>query len=428
VNHVCISFSSKNRLGLTRKTIAPLLPQQGWDLWWYDASTDPEPYKFFDDNCNATPRGQRLHGGSCRYIVAALTQMLGWEDPRYDYVGLVENDVLLDDDWFQPLMNLFNAEAWGKAPRVGAVSARTYEDRILIQRDGYAVMHNLGAGMIIFSREAAQLVLNQYRTGMTGENRRVFSMLSGIDIGRYWAFRGLDHMLVADWQYDRMLAEAGMCSLALTPAKATQLEDIEKQGLKTADKEVDALRNDVAFKTLCERSHKIRQGVWSPPRTPGARLYHDTTWTIFPHQIFTLGGSYSGDWRFKWALGWGCFAWKAGVTKGKRFNGGGNQDIDAASNPQAVIPCIGPVNVLVSGGESGGRVRIEDELSGFSAEPELIPEGQGNVFTLCVPGAMGYRNVRLTALTPGVVFYGIKTREAQPYVPIQFDFNTLPPL
>jgi hypothetical protein len=98
------------------------------------------------------------------------------------------------------------------------------------------------------------------------------------------------------------------------------------------------------------------------------------------------------------------------------------------SFPTAVIPCIGPVDVLVSGGEGGGRVKVEDELSGFSAEPELGPEASTNVMQLAIPGAMGYRNVRLTALTSGVVFYGIRTREAQPYVSTPFDFQALPPL
>jgi hypothetical protein len=299
-----------------------------------------------------------------------------------------------------------------------------------VQRDGYALMHNLGAGMIVFTREAAQLVLNQYRTGMTGENRRLFSMLSGIDIGAYWAFRGLDHMLVADWQYDRMLAEHGMCSLALTPCKATQLEDIEKQGLKAAKEPVDSRKNDRAFKTFVERTHKIRQGEWAPPTTPGGRLYYDNVWTLFPHQIFTLGGSYSGDWRFKWAIGWGCFAWKSGaVPQSKvKFNGGSQDPAEATTFPTVVMPLIGPVDILISGGEGGGRFRIEDELSGFSAEQDAPPEAGGNVLQLAVPGAMAYRNVKLTALTSGICFYGFRSREAQPYVPVPFDFNSLPPL
>jgi hypothetical protein len=144
---------------------------------------------------------------------------------------------------------------------------------------------------------------------------------------------------------------------------------------------------------------------------------------VFPHQIFTLGGSYSGDWRFKWSLGWGCFAWKSGHVPDKphgKANGHGW--------PVAYIPCIGPLDIVCSGGETGGKVKVEDELSGFSVDPELGPEGVVGPLQLAIPGAMGYRMVKFTALTSGVVFYGIRTREAQPYYPIRFDFGTLPPL
>ena len=119
---------------------------------------------------------------------------------------------------------------------VGAVSARCYEDRILFQRDGYAVTHNLGAGMIMFTREAAELVLANYRTVWTTENRTLFAQLSGIDIGSYWAFRGNQNFLVADWNFDRVLAAHGLASLALTPNRATMLDqDIAPLGLKYAD-------------------------------------------------------------------------------------------------------------------------------------------------------------------------------------------------
>ena len=421
MNKVCISYSSKNRLHYTKQTAPPLLKQEGWDLWWFDASDEPEALKYFE---KADCFRERLTGGSCRYIVYALTKML--TDPTYDYVGLCENDLRLEPGWFKPTMELF-ADGAEQGLKVGAVSARTYVDRILVQRKGHALMHNIGAGHIIFTREAAELVLNQYRTGFAGENRRVFSMLSGVDIGRYWAFRGLDNMLVADWSYDRMMAQRGWASLALVPTRAKQLDQIEKQGLKLAKKPVKELANDVAFKTFVDRSGLVRSGHFDLPTTPGARLFYDTMWTIFPHQIFTLGGSYSGDWRFKWSLGWGCFAWKSGaVPQGKvRFNGG----TDAATFPTVNIPCLGPVDLVVSGGEAGGKVKVEDELSGFSCEPELIPEGAGNVLQLAIPGGLGYRMVRLTALTSGIVFYGVRAREAQPYVPgVKFDFNALPPL
>jgi hypothetical protein len=323
---------------------------------------------------------------------------------------------MLHENWFDKTIDLFNV---GKAHglEVGAVSARTYVDRVLVQCDGFAVMHNLGAGMVIFSRSAAELILKYYRTGMTSENRRVFSLLSGVDIGSYWAFRGSEHMLVADWSWDRMLAQHGLCSLALTPAKAEQLEDIASMGLAMVKKPVKELDNPKAFTRYARNLEQVRKGDVIMPSTPGMRLFYGDTWTIFPHQLPSLGAVYSGDWRFKWAMGYGCFAWKSG------------EGVTLHNPPIVDIPVMGPVDILVSGGEKGGQIRVHDEHTGFSCEPGLVPEGQSGTLAIAVPGAYTYRNIKVTALTPGVIFYGIRSREAQPYLPhIKFDFQSLPPL
>jgi hypothetical protein len=457
MNRVAIAFSSKDRVDLTKRTIEPLLQPDKFDLYWCDGSLTEEGQAFHDNHHMIGPKYYpALFGGSCRYIVFALTQMLKTEDntrapdgfkinlakgeqsltypPQYDYVALVENDVLLDPDWFEPTMALFEQ---GKADglKVGAVSARCYEDRILIQRPDYAIMHNLGAGAIIFTREAAELILQTYRTGWTTENRRIFSMLSGIDIGSYWAFRGGEHPLVADWSWDHILASHGLCSLALTPAKATQLEDIAAMGLKMADAPVEARRNDEAFKLFVERSAQIRSGALKLPIQPNNRLYHDGAHVIFPHQIEQIGGAYSGEWWFKWSLGYGCFAWKAGGGEGPsselNWHGSRGKDFVVAkqlNQPTVEFFVIGPLDVLVSGGEQGGKILIEDTHSGFSCDPHLQPEINGNILQVSVPGAYAYRTIRITALTPGVVFYGIRTRDAQPSYLAKFDFNTLPPL
>ena len=77
----------------------------------------------------------------------------------------------------------------------------------------------------------------------------------------------------------------------------------------------------------------------------------------------------------------------------------------------------------------GGKVLVEDEQSGFKVSPHLEPEGSnGQVLSLMVPSGLNYRNIRITALTPGCVFYGLQTREKQPYLPqVSFDHSTLPP-
>lgn len=417
MNRVAIAFSSKDRVELTERTIQPLLQPDKFELFWCDGSKTSNGQEFFEKFDATGINKHAVYGGSCRYIVYALTTLLA-HPKQYTHIGLVENDVLLYDDWFDQMMGLFHHLLLA----VGAVSARCYEDRILIQRDGYAIMHNLGAGMIMFTRKAAQIILQHYRTHFTTENRRMFAILSGIDIGRYWAFGGSEHMLVADWGYDRQLAEHGLCSLALTPAKATQLENIAAMGLKMANAPVEGMRNEDAYKRYTENLHDIRYGHLEVPVQPSRGLcYSDGTHVTFPHQVPTLGGQYVGDWRFRWSLAYGCFAWQAGEIS--------IQDAEARNFPNVEIPLFGPCELLVSGGQYGGRVRVDDAHSGFWCEPELIPEGQGDVFKIAVPGGYAYRLVRLTMLTTGSVFYGVRTREAQPFDPkVKFDFNALPPL
>ena len=295
MTRVAIAFSSKDRVELTRRTIEPLLQPDKFTLLWCDGSNMPEGQDFFTNHAFGNAMKREVRGGSCRYIVYALTTLLAL---GVDYVGLCENDVLLDPDWFEPTMALFEQ---GKADglEVGAVSARNYEDRVLIQRDGYSINHNLGAGMVIFSRQAAEIILQTYRTGWTSENRKIFSILSGIDIGSFWAFKGGEHMLCADWAWDHILAAHGMCSLALTPAKATQLEDIAAMGLKMVAAPMQSRVDQHAYETFRERSARIRAGGLTLPVQAGDRLYHDGAHVIFPHQIAQLGGYYEGDWHFK---------------------------------------------------------------------------------------------------------------------------------
>ena len=406
-----IAFSSKDRPELTEKSLPPLLFAKSVDTWWYDGSQTEGGQKFFHDNHLDVYHREILTGGSCRYIVKALSDLLQAPE-QYAFLGLCENDVRLHDDWFLPTMGLFEI---GRKDGlvVGAVSARTYEDRVLIQRDDYAVMHNLGAGFIIFTREAAQLVLQHYRTCMTSENRKVFSILTSDDIGRYWAFRGGEHMLVSDWMWDWMLASHGLSSLALTPAKAEQMEDIKSMGLTMVDGEVTVRRDKLMFSMYQERLEKVRKGELWIPRFAGSRLFSDGMHITFPHQVGALGGWYSGDWKFRWSLGWGCFAWQAGE-----------------GNPTLDIPVLGPCDLMVSGGAEGGKVRIEDSLSKYVAEPVLQAEGkEGNVMQLAVPSVYSFRLVKLTALTPGIGFFGIRTRHEQPCDPNwKFSYDTLPPL
>ena len=325
--------------------------------------------------------------------------------PRhYEYVGLVENDVLLGSDWFKPTMALFDKE---DLP-VGAVSARCFDDRVLIQRDGYAVMHNLGAGHIILTRAAAELVLRTFRAAFTTDNRRIFSKLSGIDIGSYWAFRDSAHWLTADWHWDAVLAANGLASLALTPSPCMMIGQnppLAEQGLHLNEVPLDGFaRNDV-FEAYRLSLSLVRNGV----RRVGIDTVfaHETgTWTIFAHQFPLLGARYLGNWRFRETREFGLFVYHSG-------EGGCTLD----------LPLFGPANLIVSG---TGSVTIDDPSTGYHYELELS-EGEGKLASLPIPGLFNERIVTLDIRNPGVKLHGMQVSEPQDIVTTRgFDYAMLP--
>jgi hypothetical protein len=290
--------------------------------------------------------------------------------------------------------------------------------------------------MIMFSRKAAELVLQNYRTVFTTENRTLFSQLSGIDIGKYWAFRGEQHWLVADWNFDRVLAAHGLASLALTPNRVTMLDqDIGPLGLKYADGNAEGpiftpgggiRANASQFELYRDNLARIRAGGLKPGiHHP---FYRDENgFTIFPHQVPQIGGIYVGNWRVRDFLGFGPFCWRAGRSV-LEDEACGTQTFSSDSNPTLTVPILGLCDFLVSGGEKGGNIQIEDEQSGYKADPYLPAENGSNYLQLSVPGSANYRNIKLTALSPGVCFLGIKTGEPQPWLSkVRFDYATLPP-
>jgi hypothetical protein len=430
VNRLAIGFLTKDRVELSRQSVQPLLQPERLDLFWFDGSDTPEGRTLPVEVSLTQPPGHRIfihsdvRGGPDAAVAYALTTMLKGTD--YTHIGLVENDVLLPDNWLDSILALFDI-GFHEGLAVGAASARCYEDRILIQRDGYAVMHNLGWGMQIMTREAARLALTHMRTGHTLENRRLFCQLTGMDIGKYWAFRGQDHMLCADWGNDRVLAALGLASLALTPSPVQmigQTPPLAEQGLTIAGPDgVPGLLDDDRFALYRDRTACRRNETWLPASTHF--LCQDNTYTIFPHQLLHLGASRIGDWRLKWAQGFGPFAWRAG---------GDDRTYWPYANEPVSLPTLsaqvsGPVEALVSGGDTGGQWVIEDTHSGYVAKPTLSSEAESGVVGLVVPSGVSYRPIRLTALTPGVVFYGLRVREPQPWDPTwRFDWNDLPPV
>ncbi len=416
MSKVAIAFLTKDRVDLSSRTI-DALTRPLFRLYIIDGSSTQEGRDAALARSHYGMLCSDIRGGPDAAVAYALTTMLQSKS-GYTHIGLCESDVLLQPGWFEKTMELFELGRQDGLS-VGAASPRAYVDRVLFQRDGYAVMHNLGWGVQIMTREAARLSLQHMRTGHTLENRRTFAHLTGFDIGPFWAFGAGEHNLCADWGNDRVLASCGLASLALTPSPVEmigQTPPLADQGLTIADGPVEARRNDAGFETFQLRTQRIQEiewrtcngGFYSPAFAPEANGVQ----TVFPHQIGAIGGWYTGDWKLHWHQGLGPFAWKAG---------------DAGAMMEARVS--GPCQVLVSGGSEGGEVLVEDTYSGYSNDPLLAPQKDQGILAITVPAGVSYRKIRLTAKSPGVIFYGLKVMEFQPYeADWDFDHSVLPPV
>ncbi len=396
-----LAFSTKNHPelraeSLPRVTLNPLglhIIDGSDDVWRPGAARSLKWYTFHSN----------IKGGPDVAIVYALTMMLRHED-NYTHVGLLEQDVLLDKYWCTATMALFDNP---EGLPVGAVSARSFEDRVLIQRDGHAVMHNAGAGHIIFTREAAQIVLANYRTGWWPENRAVFSQLSGLDIGKFAAFHHNEQFVTADWSWDTILAAHGLATVALTPSKATmigQVPSLEQQGLHLVTEPVNRISNALnedAFILFRNNLQHIRAGECTIApvdhllRTRGGAV-------IFPHHADKHGGLFSGTWKTKWAQGFGPFMYRA--------------ESDAVFS----MPVFGPCAFHVG----GGPVKLHDTATGYRTEIDLSQ--QTEMITLAVPRDIQTGIVRLE-FGPGACLAGIETTHVQPvWRDVMFDYSKLP--
>ncbi len=156
-----------------------------------------------------------------------------------------------------------------------------------------------------------------------------------------------------------------------------QVPPLAEQGLTLATKPLELLRNDDAFERYVANTARIRQHSFALDQR--VELYDPAsgTYTIFPHQVAQFGGVYCGEWRLKFSQGFGPFVWKAGSVD--------------SNEPTFTIPLSGPVDILVSGGEHGGEVELEDAHSRYRIQPKLPPEGKlQSVVALNVPVSVSY--------------------------------------
>jgi len=418
-----IAFFTKDRVDLTRRSMKPLLRSGQYDVFWLDGSDSEAGRKLVEEGLSKAKvplASMRLNvkGGPDAAVAYALTLLLGeWhggkQSMNYDYIGLVENDVLLNEDWFPQTMDLFETGR-REGLTVGAVSARAYEDRVLFQRDGYAVMHNLGWGTQIMTRKAAYLALHNMRSTYTVENRRLFCQLAGVDLGTFWAFRTGDHWLVPDWGNDKILAAHGLASLALTPSSVEMIGQeppLAAQNLTIVKSPVESRRDDAGFARYAANLKAIHEGQLSVPVSMRHRA-DDGAEIVFAHHLPTLPGfSRSDHWRHKWVAGFGPFPWTG------------------AKGAELVIEASGPCRFMVMGDTEEAQIAVEDLKSGYIVRPTLLPtRGKGQVMQVIIPAGVLTRKVRLSVVKGDPTIFGVAFQQVQPSVPFAFDHSLLPGL
>jgi hypothetical protein len=279
-------------------------------------------------------------------------------------------------------------------------------------------MHNLGAGAVIFTREAARHVLNSFRTHWWADNVRLFAQISGIDLRTYAAFRGNEQWVTTDWGFDAQLARHGLASLALTPARCRMIGQnppLEQQGLELVPW-ADACRNgllpnannDPAFDLYRDNLATIR-AKRSRLDAPGRIARHGGGMLFFAHQLGTIAGgpTWQGKSELIWSQGFGPFAYRAGP-----------------GGMSLAVRLSGSCSFLVTGGNTGGKVIVEDLRSGFRIGPELPAESP--IIEVVVPGSPVPRELKVS-FDEGTVFSGIQTVEPQMLdTTFRFDWHQLP--
>lgn len=305
-NNIAFCYSTKDRDELTTKTFPMVLDEEGdFDIYWIDASEVPASQKLGHFNTGKICEvHHNVKGGADVAILYNLSLLL---EKGYDYIGLIENDVLLEKGWFKKTFELFE-KGRQDGLKVGSTSARSYKVRVHVPRDGYAVMKNVGAGMQILTAEAAKYVLQNFHTGTFGEPSFLFANYTGIGGIIPWQLKDIPPekqtnkwQTCADWFFEASMLPYGLATLALTPSMAKNIDD------KPVDDTVDeATKADPNFDWLSFRTNYNKNEIddCGTSVVKAAINHYDPVfkeWRAFPHQIVkALPVAFSGKWRVKW--------------------------------------------------------------------------------------------------------------------------------
>ena len=413
---IALVFSTKDRTDFSRRSLEALMRDDPLDLFWVDGSRTEEGLALPAELTPLLPRLREIHygvvGGPDAAIIYSLTYL---RDQGYEYIGLLENDVLLPGDWLSHTMGLF-AAGERDGLRVGAVSARSFKNRRLLQRPGYAISFNIGAGMIILTHEAVRSVLSRYRTAGGREIQATFLAATGINPLPEPPEQTEHWRAAADWSFDIALLMDGFCSLTHSPSLARNLDtsfaDNALMQLQTEMTPTDI--DDAAFARY--REHVARLAPLAGGGTfAGLPLFDTETqcWITFPHELAAANPAFiAGRWKYKWSQCLGPFAFVAQEP-------GCEIRLPVFSEKCSVLCGFGPDcgAATVSMGDKAGLLECraaEPTVSIVTLEPMTFPNAE----------------IRLTVQRPGFEFYGIMTSRIQPWQRgrYDFDYRTIAPL
>jgi hypothetical protein len=236
-DRIGFSLSTRDRYLFTLQTLQTLDTESGFDLIWNDGSREngvpalARNYKF--QNANLVEVNYGVTGGAEAAVCFGLSRLL---ELGYDYVGLIENDLLFRPGWFRALKNIFSLGA-ADGIACGSATARSFESHVLEYRAGYGVQSDIGAGMVLFSRPAAEIIMDRYShpasLQMTTHSwQKFYADHFAMDLQKFspfWAYppdRAMPCTL--DWGYTPALYLEGYASLSTIPSYVTDLEfDVE---------------------------------------------------------------------------------------------------------------------------------------------------------------------------------------------------------
>ncbi len=246
---VCFLLTTKDRVDLTLRCLQSMDTCGGFDLVWVDGSTTPEgkalPQTIKLHNCriaelyqdfrprHTDPRSKAFAGnlGSHWAIDFGFRRLI---DLGYDYCGIIENDIGFEPDWLPRVMELF---ALGKRDgfSVGAVTARSIASRAMFRHNGYLVMWLTGAGMVLFTQEAARIVIRTYANSSAKKLARFYRKTFRVDLRGVWEMwcDKKDRPLCPDWLFSSHLYEHGFASLGTIPSLAFNMEVRIEETLRT---------------------------------------------------------------------------------------------------------------------------------------------------------------------------------------------------